>query len=189
MEHMEEKEKNNQDSPERPERRSFLKGTAAAAGAIAAGSLLGPALAAAAKMPVPKGCGCTGKVVSQKLTHWERRDADDGPEYIAHLEVTDEAGKTHAAKAFMKRTDHPDNSYTVTHRMSFNDIAGGTLIMSGKKGEVNGDYRIDKMQITVIDDAGTVQRSPEQQVRVLVTNPYPGLSPQEMLDAHNRERR
>lgn len=103
----------------------------------------------------------------------------DGKEEIVTFETLGPDGAKRITKCFGKRIDL-GGSYTQITTVGVPSCPSGApdgekarlsldiSIIDGVKGEVEGDYRKDKIRLTVIRGDGTVSRFPEKEVSVLM---------------------
>ncbi len=94
-------------------------------------------------------------------------------------------------KGYFKRVDFPGGYDAVTvnvtefYRASADSKPEGTatttVSISGAKGEVAGDYRLDTITTTIASPLGISTDGPKQ-VKVLLKDPTAGMSDQEKLD-------
>ena len=116
-----------------------------------------------------------------KILDWQVRDIPHGMEVESAIEFTRDDGSRRQIRSFVRKVDWGD-SYTV-----FNHIAPGsqpaqTMIISGQKGEVDGNWRRDTIEMVALLPDGSAQRFPPQTVPVWTGNSfYEGLSTEEMF--------
>jgi len=176
-------------------RRNFLGDTARAIGAAALVGEIFPAVAQAAaaafdgKRDKLNPCGCAlGSPVETKLTKLDTTPRRDGDEFYTEFVTTDSAGRSDVLRSFAKIVRSKD-AYTVIHRSSPTALLPGyTAIISATKGDIDGDRRVDTVLITILFEDGTVYHHPEQQVRVRITNPYAGMTTEQMVQEFEKDK-
>jgi hypothetical protein len=123
-----------------------------------------------------------GDLSQVKILAWEDHELPDGRESSGKLGFNQlQIG------VYMRRVE-ADSSYVVFSTMALPGAATFTRVVSATKGPVEGDVRLDTMQATTIKPDGAVSRNDPRQVKVLISHPYAGLSPQETLDAFSEDR-
>jgi hypothetical protein len=180
------------EDPEDPNRRTFLQGTAVTLGGAAiAGSLLSVIAEASHLHSGKLSPGSKTHVegaLQRKLTKWETTSGLDGDEAFGQIELSNSSGETDTLHFYGRWTRHGDN-YTVFHRFAPTKFSLGHIgILSGWKGPVTGDRRVDKITVALFGDDGSVARFPEREIRVRLANPYEGASPQDAFDAFQKDK-
>jgi len=79
------------------------------------------------------------------------------------VEYTRQDGSQTLVRHFMREVDFGDSYLTLNH-WSRNSEAAQTVIVSGTKGEVAGDFRTDRTEMLILEADGSVRRS-EQTVK------------------------
>jgi hypothetical protein len=91
------------------------------------------------------------------------RDIPRGYELETTIEHSREDGTKTIVRQFFRELDFGGSYLTVSH-MARDSEAAQTLIVSGTKGEVAGDFRTDRTEMIALHADGTVRRS-EQTVK------------------------
>ncbi len=167
-------------------RREFLKEVGAAAG-----------LTAFAGLPV-EGATAQGAgpafglpLASTRILQNEVKQENNRKEYKVALELTGSNGVRQVFDGVQRETE----SGTSTERVTVirtrvyasatdstpSETSVRTIIADIKKGEVQGDYRLDEVSLTIVDDSG-VRTMPRMTVKKPLQDPYAGLSDQEKVD-------
>jgi hypothetical protein len=122
------------------------------------------------------------KAAGYKVESWNLTPKADGRELDAVLQASDEQGYTEPIHIYA-RWIYAGDTYTVFHHVPATAFSQGvSAIISGRKGPVEGDYRRDMMSTVTISDQGEIQRSGPSEVKVLIRNPYEGMSLQDTID-------
>lgn len=103
-----------------------------------------------------------------RLIENTQRDIPHGMEIESILEMTRTDGSKAIHHQMMRKIDMGD-SYT-----AFRHGTGGTFIMTGKKGQVEGDFRRDELEMLHLLPDGTFKRFPPVETPVWIKNPYEG---------------
>jgi hypothetical protein len=91
------------------------------------------------------------------------RDVPGGFELETVVELPREGGETILVRNFSREIDLGDSYVTLTH-CSRGWQPAETILIFGKKGEVDGDFRTDETEMLVLQIDGTVRRT-EQTVK------------------------
>jgi hypothetical protein len=91
------------------------------------------------------------------------RDIPNGYELETAVEYPREDGSTLLVRSFHREIDLGDSYITLNHSTRGFEPAQ-TILVCGKKGEVDGDFRTDQTEMLVLQIDGTVQRT-EQTVK------------------------
>jgi hypothetical protein len=91
------------------------------------------------------------------------RDIPHGYELESSVELPLEDGGTTLVRSFYRQIDLGDSYITLTHSSRGSGPAQ-TILICGKKGEVDGDFRTDETEMLVLQADGTVRRT-EQTVK------------------------
>jgi hypothetical protein len=91
------------------------------------------------------------------------RDIPNGYELETAVEYPREDGSTLLVRAFYREIDLGDSYITLNHSTRGFEPAQ-TILVCGKKGEVDGDFRTDQTEMLILQIDGTVQRT-EQTVK------------------------
>ena len=91
------------------------------------------------------------------------RDIPNGYELETAVEYPREDGSTLLVRSFYREIDLGDSYITLNHSTRGFEPAQ-TILVCGKKGEVDGDFRTDQTEMLVLQIDGTVQRT-EQTVK------------------------
>lgn len=170
------------------ERRAFIK--QAAATALIAG--VTPSAAAMAEVLEQDGkIALSTPLKSRRVIKSEHKQEGNRQEGTVELELIDSRDLKLLTSNYIKRVDDAEK-YDVTIMSSkqfFRSAADtspfksatSTMIMSGKKGAVAGEYRTDEVVITVISDGQVVSREPVQ-MKVLITDQFKGMSASDLAN-------
>jgi hypothetical protein len=166
----------NEDAMEPKDRRKFL-GEAAALASLS----LFPAELLGQLTPQQKDALAGGPTWSQfqnliKVVDWDPVDLRDGQEITWSFEI-----KGQQVRGYLRRVN-VGNTYVLFQRIGL--LNGKTLIavINGTKGQEEGGYRLDSIQITRLEPDGTAVRQQPSVVRVLPGSLYAGLTPQQTID-------
>src|SRR5580704_3390812 len=91
------------------------------------------------------------------------RDIPNGYELETAVEYPREDGSTLLVRSFHREIDLGDSYITLNHSTRGFEPAQ-TILVCGKKGEVDGDFRTDQTEMLVLQIDGTVHRT-EQTVK------------------------
>jgi hypothetical protein len=91
------------------------------------------------------------------------RDIPHGYEVNSSVEIPLDDGSMMLVRSFYRQIDLGDSYVTLTHSSRGSGPAQ-TILICGKKGEVDGDFRTDETEMLVLRTDGTVQRT-EQTVK------------------------
>jgi hypothetical protein len=91
------------------------------------------------------------------------RDIPYGYEANSSVELPRDDGSMVLVRSFYRQIDLGDSYVTLTHSSRGSGPAQ-TILICGKKGEVDGDFRTDETEMLVLRTDGTVQRT-EQTVK------------------------
>jgi hypothetical protein len=98
-----------------------------------------------------------------RLMNMSCRDIPHGYELESSIEFGREDGSKTLARYFCREIDLGDSYVTLTHT-SRGSAPAQTILVCGKKGEVDGDFRTDETEMLVLEADGTVRRT-EQTVK------------------------
>ena len=116
-----------------------------------------------------------------KLTDLKIRDIPHGVETESATEFTNEDGTKTRMRSFVRKVDWGD-SYTVVNHVAMDGQPARTMITSGRKGEIEGDWRRDVIEVVELLADGRARRYPPQTVPVWLKNPfYEATSKDDML--------
>jgi len=116
-----------------------------------------------------------------KLTGLKIRDIPHGVESESATEFTNEDGVRTRMRSFVRKVDWGD-SYTVLNHVAMEGQPARTMITSGRKGEIEGDWRRDVIEVVELLADGSSRRYPPQTVPVWLKNPfYEANSKKDML--------
>jgi hypothetical protein len=162
---------------ERVTRRGFVQDTAL----VGLGAVLGGMGVTASATQVGRMSGL-GEPVRHKILEWSLSPKTGGQqEFRCSLEATGTNGSD-VVYVYVRKIDR-DDSYLVISHVSASRVAPAcTTIVTGLKGPIEGDYRKDQISVETIHQDGSVHQAPQREVKVLLTHPYQGLSPQDTLD-------
>src|SRR5579862_7417350 len=91
------------------------------------------------------------------------RDIPNGHELQTVVEYPREDGSTMLVRQFYREVDLGDTYITLSHSSRGWESAQ-TILVTGRKGEIDGDFRTDETEMLVLHIDGTVQRT-EQTVK------------------------
>jgi hypothetical protein len=100
---------------------------------------------------------------SPRILNLASRDIPFGYELETVVEYPREDGSTLLVRGFHREIDLGDSYVTLNHSTRGDDPAQ-TILICGKKGAVDGDFRTDETEMLVLRHDGTVQRT-EQTVK------------------------
>jgi hypothetical protein len=106
-----------------------------------------------------------------KLTDLKIRDIPHGVETESATEFTNEDGTKTRMRSFVRKVDCGD-SYTVLNHVAMDGQPARTMITSGRKGEIEGDWRRDVIEVVELLADGSTRRYPPQTVPVWLKNPF-----------------
>jgi hypothetical protein len=106
-----------------------------------------------------------------KLTDLKIRDIPHGVETESATEFTNEDGTKTRMRSFVRKVDCGD-SYTVLNHVAMDGQPARTMITSGRKGEIQGDWRRDVIEVVELLADGSTRRYPPQTVPVWLKNPF-----------------
>jgi hypothetical protein len=98
-----------------------------------------------------------------RVVSLDSRDIPRGYELETRVEVPAEDGSTTLIHTFHREVDFGESYLTVNHRSRGFEPAE-TVLIFGRKGPVEGDFRSDETEMLVLRIDGTVQRT-EQSVK------------------------
>lgn len=103
-----------------------------------------------------------------RLIEYKSREIPHGMEIESVMEMTNSDGTKAVHHQLMRKIDMGDSYVLIRH------TKGGTMIMTGKKGPVEGDSRRDELEMLCLMPDGTVKRFPPLETPVWIKNPYEG---------------
>ena len=116
-----------------------------------------------------------------KLTDLKIRDIPHGVESESATEFSKEDGTRTRMRSFVRKVDWGD-SYTVLNHFAMEGQPPRTMITSGRKGAIEGDWRRDVIEVVELLADGSARRHPPQTVPVWLKNPfYEASSKKDML--------
>ena len=116
-----------------------------------------------------------------QLVDLKVRDIPHGMETESAMEFTAEDGSKRRMRSFIRKVDWGD-SYTLFNHFALDAQPPRTMITSGRKGPVEGDWRKDVIEVVELLADGTVRSYPPQTVPVWLRNPfYEATSKKDML--------
>ena len=116
-----------------------------------------------------------------RLLDWQLRDIPHGMEVEGAIEFTREDGSKRQIRSFVRKVDWGD-SYTVFNHFATDAQPARTMIITAQKGEVDGNWRRDTIEMVELLPDGSARRFPPQTVPVWIRNPfYEGLSTEDMF--------
>jgi hypothetical protein len=99
---------------------------------------------------------------SPHLLKLASRDVPHGYELETAVEIPCSDGTNTLVHNFSRELDFGDSYITLNHRSS--GATAQTILIVGRKGEVDGDFRTDETEMLVLNADGSVQRT-EQTVK------------------------
>jgi hypothetical protein len=116
-----------------------------------------------------------------RLVGLKLRDIPHGLETESSMEFTGEDGSKRRMRSFTRKVDWGD-SYTLFNHFAMDAQPPRTMITSGKKGQVEGDWRRDVIEVVELLADGSARSHPPQTVPVWLRNPfYEATSKKDML--------
>jgi hypothetical protein len=116
-----------------------------------------------------------------KLTDLRVRDIPHGLESESAVEFLGEDGSRRRTRSFVRKVDWGD-SYIVFNHFATDDQPSRTMITSGRKGQIEGDWRRDVIEVVELLADGSARNYPPQTVPVWLRNPfYEATSKEDML--------
>jgi hypothetical protein len=119
-----------------------------------------------------------------KVTKFEEHKLPNGSDYVWEYTLTDPAGTTLQMKGYNYSLDFGDAYSSLVTFVGLHqnqEALRFTRLVTGKKGQVSGDFRYDDQEITDINADGSVVRANKQAVAVRLTNPAEGLSADQVV--------
>src|SRR5580698_6201594 len=101
--------------------------------------------------------------VFPRIVNLASRDIPHGYELETAVEYPREDGSTMLVRGFCREVDLGDSYVTLNHTSRGSQPAQ-TILIFGRKGEVDGDFRTDETEMLVLSPDGSVQRT-EQTVK------------------------
>jgi hypothetical protein len=105
----------------------------------------------------------TEPIISPRILDLASRDIPHGYELETMVEYPRDDGSKMLVRGFLREVDLGDSYITLTHSSRGSEPAQ-TILVCGRKGEVDGDFRNDETVMLVLRTDGTVQRT-EQTVK------------------------
>jgi hypothetical protein len=122
-----------------------------------------------------------------RILDWQLRDIPHGMEVEGAIEFTRDDGTKRMIRSFVRKVDWGD-SYTVCNHFAADAQPARTMIISAQKGEVEGSWRRDTIEMVELHADGSATRHPPQTVPVWIRNPfYEGASTEDMLARIERD--
>jgi hypothetical protein len=115
------------------------------------------------------GIGWTALEVRMKSTHLPRlvtmacRDIPHGYELESSVELPLQDGGKTLVRSFYREIDLGETYVTLSHSSRGGEPAQ-TILINGRKGEVDGDFRTDETEMLILHIDGTIERT-EQTVK------------------------
>ena len=117
-----------------------------------------------------------------KLTDLKIRDISHGLETESATEFIGEDGIKRRMRSFVRKVDWGD-SYIVFNHVAIDGQPPRTMITAGRKGQIEGDWRRDVIEVVELLADGSARSYPPQTVPVWLRNPfYEATSKKDMLD-------
>lgn len=105
----------------------------------------------------------TAPQTAPRIVDLASRDIPHGYELETAVEYPREDGSTMLVRGFHREIDLGDSYVTLSHTAR-GSAPAQTILVFGRKGEVDGDFRTDETEMLVLRADGTVQRT-EQTVK------------------------
>jgi hypothetical protein len=102
-------------------------------------------------------------IAAPRLLDLSCRDLPHGYELESSVELPLKNGVKMVVRSFLRQIDLGDSYVTLTHSSRGSGPAQ-TILICGKKGEIDGDFRTDQTEMLVLQADGTVRRT-EQTVK------------------------
>jgi len=118
---------------------------------------------------------------SHRLIDLQTHDIPHGMDVETAMEFTRADGSRSLQRAFARKIDLGD-SYVVFTHMASGTSPATTMIVSGKKGQIEGDFRHDEIELVMMQPDGTARRLPTITSPVYIKSPFEGVPPDQMLD-------
>ena len=126
--------------------------------------------------------GGSGAPAPPRLIDLKLREVPHGLETESAIEFTGEDGSKRRMRSFVRKVDWGD-SYTVFNHFAVEGQAPRTMITSAQKGQVEGDWRKDVIEVVELLADGSSRSYPPQTVPVWLRNPfYEASSKKELLE-------
>ena len=106
-----------------------------------------------------------------KLTDLRIRDIPHGLESESAMEFISDDGSKRRMRSFVRKVDWGD-SYTVFNHFAMDGQPSRTMITSGRKGDIEGDWRRDVIEVVELLADGSARNYPPQTVPVWLRNPF-----------------
>lgn len=106
-----------------------------------------------------------------KVVDLQMRDIPQGMEVEVAVEQTRSDGSKNLVRTFVRKVDWGE-FYTILQHVGSDAQGTRTMIVSGKKGEVEGDWRRDLVEMIELLPDGGVRRHAAQTVPVSMRNPF-----------------
>ncbi|HUY94743.1 MAG TPA: twin-arginine translocation signal domain-containing protein [Terracidiphilus sp.] len=173
------------------DRRDFLK-------SLAVAGLAGLPLVSAAETNNITRVPLTKPVTVNVIDSKEDRDGDRH-ETVAHIDMIGSNGSVHRTESYTLRIER-DDSYDVTSVIRIDKYISASdqsptdselrvTIAHADKGDIEGDFRNDEVQVTVIGPEG-IMKTPVQSVKKPLIDPWAGpMTPekaQQIFDSRQR---
>jgi hypothetical protein len=121
-----------------------------------------------------------------RLLDLKLRDIPHGLEAENAMEFTGEDGSKRRTRSFIRKVDWGD-SYTLFNHFAVDSQPPRTMITTGRKGPVEGDWRRDVIEVVELLADGTARSYPPQTVPVWLRNPfYEATSKKDVLERLKR---
>jgi hypothetical protein len=114
-----------------------------------------------------------------RLIDSQTRDIPHGMEVETAMEVTRTDGSRSLVRQFARKIDMGD-SYMMVHHVARGTSPAVTMILSGRKGRIDGDFRHDELELVTLQPDGSVHRWPATTAPVWIKNPFAGVSTDQM---------
>jgi hypothetical protein len=134
--------------------------------------------------PIVPACGAGDQ--EMRIVDLQMRDIPQGMEVEMAAEKTRSDGSKNLVRSFVRKVDW-GKFYTVLQHVGSDAQGTRTMIVSGKKGEVEGDWRHDVVEMIELLPNGDVRRHAPQTVPVWVRNLFYESHSTEEVRARVRE--
>ena len=155
------------------DRRTFMRSTVTASLGVGLLSAIGQQDAAAQSRVRLSNIGLKKYLVTTK---------PDGKEVEMEIEGSTADGQSDVTRFFGRWINAGDSYYIFGHLTASRFQPESTFTVSGKRGEVEVDYRYDDMSMVIVSANGTIHRLEEPHAKVPIKGLYPGVSGEERIN-------
>ena len=126
-------------------------------------------------------CESSAPSEAPQITDLKIRDIPHGLESESATEFIGEDGSKRRMRSFVRKVDWGD-TYTVFNHFAMDGQPPRTMITSGRKGQIEGDWRRDVIEVVELLADGSARSYPPQTVPVWLRNPlYEATSKKDLL--------